>query len=276
MPYVTTTDATSLFYRSWGDGPAVVFTHGWALSSELWQPEMLKLARAGFRCIAYDRRGHGRSDDRGRGYDFDTLADDLSAVLDGLDVKEATLVGHSMGNGEIARYLTRHGDGRVARVVMVAPALPFALKTPANPEGWTDPAMLEGWRALWATGFAEWLTPAAIAAYGPDASPDRVQQTIRVMLQASIQAVIETNISGVETDFRDELAQIDAPVLILHGDADQSCPLDATARKVLGLVRDGRLKVYPGAKHTLIGSHVDEIVADLIAFIGETSRRQAA
>jgi non-heme chloroperoxidase len=275
MPYVTTNDATDLFYRSWGDGPAVVFTHGWALSSELWQPEMLKLAKAGFRCVAYDRRGHGRSDDPGRGYDFDTLADDLATVLDALDLKAATLVGHSMGNGEIARYLTRSGDGRVARVVMVAPALPFALKTPANPEGWTEPAIIEGWRALWATGFAEWLAPAAIAAYGPEASPDRVQQTIRVMLQASVQAVIETNVSGVETDFRDELAQISVPVLVLHGDADQSCPLEATGRKVVGLVPDSRLKVYPGAKHTLIGSHVDEIVADIVAFAGE-ARRAAA
>jgi non-heme chloroperoxidase len=275
MPYVATKDGTDLFYRSWGEGPAVVLTHGWALSSELWQPVMLKLARAGFRCVAYDRRGHGRSDDPGRGYDFDTLADDLGAVLDALDLKDAILVGHSMGNGEIARYLTRHGDGRVARVVMVAPALPFALKTPANPEGWTDPATIEGWRALWATGFAEWLAPAAIAAYGPEASPDRVQQTIHVMLQASLRAVIETNVSGVETDFRDDLGQIRAPVLVLHGDADQSCPLDATGRKVADLVPDGRLKVYPGAKHTLIGSHVDEIVADILAFAGE-ARRAAA
>ena len=276
MPYLTTSDATSLFYRSWGEGPAVVFTHGWALSSELWQPEMLMLAKAGCRCIAYDRRGHGRSDDPGHGYDFDTLADDLAAVLDALDLHEATLVGHSMGNGEIARYLTRHGDARVACVVMLAPALPFALKTPANPEGWTDPAVAEGWRAAWATGFAEWLAPAAIAAYGPEASLDRVQQTIRVMLQASIQAVIETNIAVVETDFRDELRQIDVPVLVLQGDDDQSCPLEATGRKVAQMVRNGRLKVYPAAKHTLIGSHVDEIVGDIVAFIRAAGGRSQA
>ena len=276
MPYVTAKDTTSLFYRSWGEGPAVVFTHGWALSSEVWQPQMFKLAKAGFRAVAYDRRGHGRSDDPGRGYDFDTLADDLAEVLEALDLHDVTLAGHSMGNGEIVRYLTRHGEGRVARVAMMAPALPYALKSPENPEGWSDPAVLDAWRALWATGFAEWLGPAAAAAYGPETSPERVTQTVRAMLQASVQAVIETNIAGTEADFREELAEIDAPVLILHGDADQSCPLDATARKVLGLVRDGRLKVYPGAKHTLIGSHVDEIVADLIGFIGETSRRQAA
>jgi non-heme chloroperoxidase len=276
MPYVTAKDTTSLFYRSWGEGPAVVFTHGWALSSEVWQPQMFKLAKAGFRAVAYDRRGHGRSDDPGRGYDFDTLADDLAEVLEALDLHDVTLAGHSMGNGEIVRYLTRHGEGRVARVAMMAPALPYALKSPENPEGWSDPAVLDAWRALWATGFAEWLGPAAAAAYGPETSPERVTQTVRAMLQASVQAVIDTNIAGTEADFREELAEIDAPVLILHGDADQSCPLDLTARKVLGLVRDGRLKVYPGAKHTLIGSHVDEIVADLIGFIGETSRRQAA
>ncbi len=276
MPHLTTSDATDLFYRSWGEGPAVVFTHGWGLSSELWQPEMLKLAKAGFRCIAYDRRGHGRSDDPGRGYDFDTLADDLGAVLDALNLSAVTLVGHSMGNGEIARYLSRHGDARVARVVMVAPALPFALKTAANPEGWTDPAIIEGWRAIWATGFAEWLAPAAVAAYGPGASPDRVQQTIRVMLQASLQAVIETNIAGVETDFRDELRQIGVPVLVLHGDDDQSCPLDLAGRKTAGLIPDCRLKIYPGAKHIVIDSHVDEIVSDIVAFIGESRRSRAA
>jgi non-heme chloroperoxidase len=276
MPYVTAKDATSLFYRSWGEGPAVVFTHGWALNSEIWQPLMFKLAKAGYRAVAYDRRGHGRSDDPGRGYDFDTLADDLASVIEALNLRDVTLAGHSMGNGEIVRYLTRHGEGRVARVAMMAPALPYALKSAENPEGWSDPAVLEGWRAVWATGFAEWLGPAAAAAYGPETPPERVAQTVRAMLQASVQAVIETNIAGTETDFREELTEIDAPVLILHGDADQSCPLDATGRRVLGLVRDGRLKVYPGAKHTLIGSHVDEIVADLIAFIGETSRRQAA
>jgi non-heme chloroperoxidase len=276
MPYITTADATELFYRSWGEGPAVVFTHGWALSAELWQPEMLKLAAAGFRCVAYDRRGHGRSDDPGRGYDFDTLADDLGAVLDALDLKAVTLVGHSMGNGEIARYLTRHGDSRVARIVMVAPALPYPLKTAANPDGWSDPATLDAWRALWATGFAEWLAPAAFAAYGPGASPDRVQHTIRVMLQPSLQAVMETNLATSETDFREELRQIGVPTLVLHGDEDQSCPLELAGAKTAGLIPDGRLKVYPGAKHILIGSHVDEIVGDILAFIDETRRSQAA
>ena len=276
MPYVTTPDATQLFYRSWGEGPAVVFTHGWALSSELWEPEMLKLAKAGFRCVAYDRRGNGRSDDPGRGYDFDTLADDLGAVLDALDLNSVTLVGHSMGNGEIARYLTRHGDACVARVVMVAPALPYPLKTAANPEGWSDPATLDAWRTMWAKGFIEWLAPAAFAAYGPEASPDRVQQTIRIMLQATLQAVIETNIATSETDFREELRQIRVPTLVLHGDDDQSCPLDLAGRKTAGLVPDCRLKVYPGAKHIMLGSHVDEIVSDITAFIGEARRSQAA
>jgi non-heme chloroperoxidase len=276
MPYVTTPDATQLFYRSWGEGPAVVFTHGWALSSELWEPEMLKLAKAGFRCVAYDRRGNGRSDDPGRGYDFDTLADDLGAVLDALDLNSVTLVGHSMGNGEIARYLTRHGDARVARVVMVAPALPYPLKTAANPEGWSDPATLDAWRTMWAKGFIEWLAPAAFAAYGPEASPDRVQQTIRIMLQATLQAVIETNIATSETDFREELRQIRVPTLVLHGDDDQSCPLDLAGRKTAGLIPDCRLKVYPGAKHIMLGSHVDEIVSDVTAFIGEARRSQAA
>lgn len=276
MPYVTAKDATSLFYRSWGDGPTVVFVHGWAVNSDIWQPQMFQLSQAGFRCLAYDRRSHGRSDDPGRGYDYDTLADDLAAVLESLDLRDVTLVGHSMGNGEITRYLTRHGEGRLARVVMLAPQLPYATKTPDNPDGSSDPAALEAMRALWVSGFPEWIGQAAPAAYGPEASPDRVQHTIRMMLQTTVKALIETNITGAGTDFRHELTEIDTPILILQGDADQSCPLDATGRKVVALVRDGRLKVYPGASHVLIGSHVDEIVADMSAFMEETARSRPA
>ena len=267
MPEITTRDGTRLFCRSWGEGPAIVFAHAWAMSSEVWQPQMLKLSQAGFRCIAYDRRGHGRSDDPGRGYDYDTLSDDLAAVVEAFDVYDATFVGHSMGCGEIVRYLSRHGTARAGRVVMQAPSLPYMTRTDDNPDGPGDAAQSAEWRALWSTHFAEWIAPAVAAAYGPDASPDRVRRTVDIMLGCSLQAVISCNEAVTDTDFRAELARLRLPSLVLHGDADQSCPLDATGRKVAALVRGARLRVYPGATHAFVGTHVDQIVGDVLGFI---------
>jgi len=276
MTYITTRDGTRLFCRRWGDGAPVVFTHGWATSSELWQSAMTLVAEAGFQAIAFDRRSHGRSDDPGRGYDYDTLADDLGDVLAALAVTDATMIGHSMGNGEIARYITRHGAGRVARIVMAAPSLPFMLNCADNPDGPSDLARTEEWRRLWATNWVDWLGQAVPAAYGPDTSPARVDQTLRVMLQTPPRVAVEVNTSVVETDFRPELRQIATPTLVLHGDADQSCPLDATGRKLPDLMPYCRLKVYPGADHTFVGAHARQIAEDALAFIAETIRAAAA
>jgi non-heme chloroperoxidase len=276
MPTIQSHDGTQLFCRCWGDGPPVLFVHGWAMNSQAWQPAMLLTAQAGFQAIAYDRRGHGRSDDPGQGYDYDCLADDLAAVIEEFDLKDVTLVGHSMGCAEIARYLTRYGDDRVSRVVMAAPFLPFPLKTPDNPDGCVDPAAAEAMRAAWAEDFAGWLALAAPPAFGPGTSQERVNHAIRMMLDCSLQAVIACNITGAEADLRAELPRIASPTLVLHGDADMSCPLDLTGRKVAHLMPNCRLKVYPGATHALIISQAREMVADILAFIGEPAEAKAA
>lgn len=265
MPCFNSHDGTGLFYRQWGDGPPLVFLHAWAMNSEVWQPHMLELSRRGFSCVAYDRRGHGRSDDPGGRYDYDALSDDLAALLQHLDLRQVVLVGHSMGNGESVRYLTRHGYDRVARVVMIAPALPFMLKTPDNPDG-TDKAQLESWRATWQRNFPEWLGQVVPPAYAAGAPQERIQWTIRMMLQCTVQAAIETNVASAETDFRAELPDIKVPTLILHGDMDQSCSLETTGRRVAQLIPESRLKVYPGGRHSIIGSHVDQIIGDILEF----------
>lgn len=276
MPYVTTCDGTQIFTRRWGEGPPIVFLHGWALDSASWQSAMTLAAEAGFTAIGYDRRSHGRSDDPGRGYDFDTLADDLEAVMQAMGVAGATLVGHSMGNGEITRYLTRHGDGRVARVVMCAPSLPFGLKTPGNPDGPNDPQVVAGWHKTWATNWVEWIAGAVVGAYGDGASPDRVQATVRAMLQTSPWAGIKLNHLNVHTDFRGELRRIATPTLVLHGDADQSTPLEATGAKLPDLMPNCRLKVYPGCDHTFIIGSARQIMEDVLAFIAEAATVKAA
>ncbi len=276
MPMIAARDGTPLFARAWGDGPPIVFAHGWASSSDIWQPTMARLADLAFTVIAYDRRGHGRSDDPGRGYDYDTLADDLAAVLTHYGVSAVTLVGHSMGNGEVVRYLSRHGRDRVSRVVMVAPSLPFPLKTDDNPEGGTTAEQLETTREMVLSGFADWLSQLAPPAFGPEAGPERIAQTIRMMLECNLRAAVETNFANVTTDFRAELARLTAPILILQGDDDALAPLESTGRRVQALAPRAQLKIYPGGRHTMPLSHPAEIADDIAAFIDATLQEQAA
>ncbi len=276
MTMIKSHDGTELYCRRWGEGPPVVFVHGWALNADAWQSAMLLTARAGFQAVAFDRRGHGRSDDPGRGYDYDSLADDLAAVIEEFDLKAATLVGHSMGCGEIARYLTRYGDARVDRAVLVAPFLPYPLKTADNPDGIAEFAAMEAMRSTWATNFVGWLAQAAPPAFSPDASPELIALTVRQMLQCTLHAAIECNLAGAGTDFRPELARIATPTLVLHGDRDGSCPLELTGRKLPGLMPNCRLKVYPGATHTLIVEQAAELAADVLAFIGERAEALVA
>ena len=276
MPTIKSHDGTELFCRRWGDGPPVVFVHGWALNSDAWQPAMLRTVHAGYQAIAFDRRGHGRSDDPGRGYDYDSLADDLAAVIEEFDLKDLTLVGHSMGCAEIARYLSRYGDDRVARAVMVAPFLPYPLKTDDNPEGFAELPALEAMREMWATSFAGWLAQAAPPAFGPGAPGELVAQTIRQMLQCSLQAAIACNVTGSQADMRAELARIGTPTLVLQGDADTSCPLDLTGRKLPRLMPNCRLKVYPGARHTLVVEQAAQMADDILAFIDAPAEANAA
>jgi non-heme chloroperoxidase len=267
MPYFTSHDGAELFYRRWGDGAPIVLAHAWALNADAWQPQMIALSERGFSCIAFDRRGHGRSDDPGAGYDLDSLADDLNALVERLDLTEITLVGHSIGAQESVRYLTRHGDRRVARLVLIAPSLPYLLRTADNPDGPNDPGTLEAWREMWKTHYVEWLAQALPPNFAHDVAPQRLAQAMHTMLQCTVQAAIGTNIASNEADQRAELRRVAVPTLILQGDNDASCPLDVTGRKVEALICGSRLKIYPGGLHAIIASHAREVVDDISNFI---------
>jgi non-heme chloroperoxidase len=266
VPYFNTHGGTSIYYRRWGSGTPIVFLHAWALNSEVWQSPMIQLSEQGFSCIAMDRRAHGRSDDPGGGFDYDSLADDLDALLQHLDLSGVALVGHSMGAAEAVRYISRHGSYRVRRLILLAPALPFLLKTVDNPDGMSDSATLQSWRTIWKTNFTDWLAQALPSGLDPNTSPERAQRTLQIMLQCSVQAAIATNVASAETDFRGELPRLDVPALILHGDQDVSCPLEATGRKVAALIPRSRLKVYEGARHGFIASHLKQVCQDVAEF----------
>ena len=264
--FIERTDGTTLFYRDWGAGKPIVFVASAGLSSGMWAYQMLPLVQAGYRCVAFDRRGHGRSSDPGRGYDFDTLADDLAAVLETLDLRNIVLVGHSMGCGEITRYLTRHGVERVARIALIAPTTPFLLKTTDNPHG-VDKAVFEKLRAGWQLDYPQWLAANARPFVVPETSEAQIQWVMDMMLQTSLQAVIDCNVAVTETDFRDELKRIDRPALIVHGTADQSAPIDLTGRPTAELLPRGELQVYAGAPHGVFLTHIEQLNAALLRFV---------
>ncbi|WP_375768368.1 alpha/beta hydrolase [Archangium gephyra] len=266
--FIRTRDGVDLFYKDWGTGKPVVFLSGWTLGSDMWNYQLVPLSGQGLRCIAYDRRGHGRSSDPGRGYDYDTLADDLAAVLGALDLRDVTLVGHSMASGEMVRYLSRHGDGRIARVVFVAPAAtPFPLKTADNPDG-IDASIFEYIRnQLLLRDFPRWLADNARPFVTAETSPEMMEWLMGMMRQCSMKAVIECNRSGTSTDFRAELPGIRVPALVIHGDKDVSAPLELTGRRTAQLIPGSRLEVYEGAPHGLFVTHMDRLNADLLAFV---------
>jgi non-heme chloroperoxidase len=266
FPYIQTADRTTLFYKDWGSGePVVLFVHGWPLHSDMWQYQMIHLASAGLRVIAYDQRGCGHSTDPGAGYDFDTLADDLASVIEQLRLQRIILVGHSIGAGQIARYLSRHGSSRVARILLLSASLPFIEQTADNPDG-VDPAHLEHLRTLIRTDTPGWLTNAAKLFFTPDTSPGMVEWGIRMCAENSIWALTQTNHSDVETDFRAELPKINVPALVIHGDEDRTCQLETTGRRVAQLIPGAQLKVYGGARHGLFITHMDRFNGDLLAF----------
>lgn len=280
MPYVKADDRPVLFYRDWGTGRPVLFCSAWALTSAEFQHQMAELVERGFRTIGFDRRGHGRSDDPGAGYDYDTLADDLAALIEHLDLHELTLVGHSMGGGEIVRYLSRHGDRRVARIVLLAATPPFLLKTESNPDG-VDGSRFEAVRAVWRTDFPQWLEDSQGPYLGDGLPGCAVSEstrrwTMNDMLTTSLQAAIDCNRAVVETDFRDELRAIELPTLIIHGDHDASAPIELTGHRQAELIPNSRLHVYEGAPHGLYLTHGARIINDLVAFIDGGSSAPAA
>jgi non-heme chloroperoxidase len=269
VPFVTTVDGVSLFYRDWGTGPPVVFLAPWGLHSDWWEYQMAHLADQGLRCGACDRRGHGHSSEPVRGYDFDTLAGDLNTVMERLDLRGVTLVGHSMGAGEVVRYLARHGAGRVARIVLVAPITPFVLKTADNPDG-ADPASLEAVRKVLSQDRPTGIAGAASGFFGEPKNPvstEMKQWWINMLMDCSLKVLIELHHAFTETDFRPDLRAIAVPTLIVHGDCDTSTRLELTGQKTANFIRGSQLKVYEGAAHALPITHLDKLNADLLAFI---------
>ncbi|AWK89149.1 alpha/beta fold hydrolase [Azospirillum thermophilum] len=269
--YIHTDDGTKLFYRDWGRGEPVVFLASWSLNSDSWGYQMLALAERGYRCVAYDRRGHGRSSDPGRGYEFDRLADDLACLLDRLDLHGVTLVGHSMSCGEIVRYLTRHGSGRVARTVLVGTATPALARSADTPDG-IDPDGLEQFRTgCLMRDFPKWLADNIDPFLTPDCSSVMKDWVRSMALQASMKALLDCHRATTSTDFRAELAEVTVPTLVVHGDLDVSSPLDLTGRRTAALMPNATLALYEGAPHGLFLSHMERFNRDLLGFL-ESSR----
>ncbi len=271
MPTITTSDSTQIYYKDWGTGQPVVFSHGWPLSADAWEDQMLFLAPRGYRCIAHDRRGHGRSSQPWEGNDMDTYADDLAELVESLDLKDAIHVGHSTGGGEVARYIGRQGTKRVSAAVLISAVPPLMLKTAANPGGLPISAFDE-LRAAVLADRSQFFKDLSAPFYGANRPGAKVSQGLRdsFWLQgmlAGFNAAYDCIKVFSETDFTEDLKKFDVPTLILHGDADQIVPIGAAALLSSKLVKGATLKVYPGLPHGMCSTHKNLLNADLLAFL---------
>jgi non-heme chloroperoxidase len=272
MSTITTKDGTQIYYKDWGQGPPVVFSHGWPLSADNWEAQMFFLASHGYRCIAHDRRGHGRSSQPWTGNDMDTYADDLAALMDTLDLKGVTLIGHSTGGGEIARYMGRHGTKRVAKAVFVASVVPLMLKTAVNPGG-LPIEFFDSFRAGLTANRAEVYKATAAGPFygfnrpGATASQGLIDTFWMQGMMTGNKNTYDCVKAFSETDFTEDLKRISIPTLIVHGDDDQVVPIDATARVAAKILKNCKLLVYPGACHGIPDTHKEKLNADLLAFI---------
>jgi pimeloyl-ACP methyl ester carboxylesterase len=264
-PFVQARDGTRLYWRSWGEGPPILFVAAWALPSDAWQYQLARLSEAGRRCIAFDRRGHGRSDDPGAGFDMDTLASDVAEVIEQLDLHDLMLVGHSLGAAECVRYLTNHGAARVRRLALIAPTTPCLGKSADNPDG-LDPQLFQQMRAAFLSDFPG-IVGANIRPFVDASTSERMIDWIMTMMSStSLKAVLECNRAFTTADFRAELPRIATRTLIIQGDADRSAPISLTGKKTAALLPNCRLETYPGAPHGLIFTHMDRVSDDLLAF----------
>src|SRR5712691_5357634 len=275
MPYITIGKENSgdieIYYKDWGSGQPVVFSHGWPLSADAWEDQMVFLAAHGYRCIAHDRRGHGRSSQPWSGNEMDTYADDLAELVETLDVRNAIHVGHSTGGGEVARYIGRHGTTRVAKAVLIGAVPPLMLKTAANPGG-LPIETFDGIRAGVLADRSQFFKDLTAPFYGANRPGAKVSQGLRDSfwmqgMQAGFKGVIECIKAFSETDFTEDLKKFDVPTLIMHGDDDQIVPIGASAMLSSKLVKGSTLKVYPGLPHGMCSTHKDQVNADLLAFI---------
>ncbi len=273
MSMLTVKDGTQIYYKDWGKGQPVVFSHGWPLSSDAWEDQMFFLCSRGYRCIAHDRRGHGRSSQPWDGNDMDTYADDLAALVDHLGLKNAIHVGHSTGGGEVARYIGRHGTKRVAKAVLISSVPPTMLKTPANPGGLPMEAF-DALRASIQADRSQFWKDLSLPFYGYNRPGAKISEGVRESfwlqgMMAGFPAVFFCVKAFSETDFTEDLKKMDMPTLFLHGDDDQIVPIDDASRLAVKLVKNGTLKVYPGAPHGIPTTLKNQVNEDLLAFISQ-------
>ena len=271
MSTITSKDGTEIYYKEWGEGPVVTFSHGWPLNSDAWDGQMLFLAQNGYRVVAHDRRGHGRSSQASSGNDMNGYADDLAAIIEALDLRSASLIGHSTGGGEVTRYIGRHGSKRVAKVVLIAAVPPIMLNTPANPEG-LPMEVFDGLRAGLVKDRSQFYRDLAIQFYGANRPGANVSQGMLDQfwlwsMQAGLKNAYESIKAFSETDFTEDLKKIDVPALVLHGEDDQIVPVKDSAKKSAKLIKGAKEIYYPGAPHGITATHQDQVNFDLLEFL---------
>jgi non-heme chloroperoxidase len=270
---IVTKDRTEIYYKDWGKGPVVTFSHGWPLSADAWDGQMLFLVQNGFRVVAHDRRGHGRSSQVSSRNDMDGYADDLAAVIEALDLNDATLVGHSTGGGEVARYIGRHGTKRVAKAVLIAAVPPIMVKSATNPEG-LPIEVFDDMRSALTKDRSQFYKDLAIAFYGANREGAKVSKGILDQfwlwsMQAGLKNAYESIKAFSETDFTEDLKKFDVPTLVMHGEDDQIVPVKDAAKKSARLIKGAKEIYYPGAPHGLTATHQDRLNADLLSFLKE-------
>jgi non-heme chloroperoxidase len=274
MSTIKMKDGTEIYYKDWGTGQPIVFSHGWPLTADDWDAQMLFFGQQGYRVIAYDRRGHGRSSQTWDGNEMDTYSDDLAALFEKLDLKAAIMVGHSTGGGEVARYLGRHGTGRVAKAVLIGAVPPLMLKTEKNPGG-LPISVFDDLRAALAANRAQFYKDTTLPFYGYNRPGAKISEGVREHwwlqgMMGGVKAHYDCIKAFSETDFTEDLKKIDIPVLVMHGDDDQIVPIGAAGLMSAKILKNATLKVYPGFPHGMCTTNADQINADLLAFLKES------